>query len=481
MQSILLVAALMALALLLVVVAVYLIIRLLGMIANSPGMTNVSAIVSLRFLTGPPIKSLLPVSLQNFISMIGVALGVWALVVVISVMGGFEQDLRSKIVMNVPHVQVLSESSFMPLNNVPSLTKKIRHAQGVKDVEPLFVGRAMLVSQGNAAMSIEVRGVKPGSHTWSILKTEVFDGDEASLLYPVLMVRDRDLKFSERSKPVNDDGLPMPVPVGRRRKVLPAALLGVELAKTLGVDCGDTVQLVVPDATVGPTGLMPKSRRMVVGGLIKTGLYQFDLKTMYITLNQAERSFGVGGPNALGAWGMDADNSEELKRNIIGALSGVPEIRTEGVFDVFKGLFSALKLERLAMFMVLGLVILVAAFSIFGSLVMVGLERLPAISVLTAMGMRRRELRNVFVGIGLSIGLTGTVAGGVLGVLTCLGLGTFGLPMPAQYYIRQLPVRINPWEILTIGLITLGLCVVSSLYPASTALRIDVASGLRNE
>lgn len=482
MHSILFVAGIMVVSLLLVVAVVYLMIRVLRLIALSPGMHNVSAIVSLRFLTGPPVKSLLPVSLQNFIAMVGVALGVWALVVVISVMGGFEEDLRSKIVMNVPHVQVLSESSFMPLNNVAGLDKRLHKAKGVKAVEPLFIGRAMVVSEGNAAMSIEVRGVKPGLHTWSILRSEVVDGSVASLKYPVLMVRDRDLKFGSRSKIVqNNPSIPMPVPVGKRRKVLPAALLGSELAKTLGVDCGDKVQLVVPDATVGPTGLMPKTRKMVVGGLIKTGLYQFDLKTMYITLDQAQRSFGVNGPNALGAWGGSADSSDALKHSIIASMSGVPEIRIQGVFDVFKGLFSALKLERLAMFMVLGLVILVAAFSIFGSLVMVGLERLPAISVLAAMGMRKRELRNVFLGIGLSIGLTGTIAGEVLGVLTCLALSTFGLPMPAQYYIRELPVRIDPWEVLIIGLITLGLCVVSSLYPAAMALKIDVASGLRNE
>jgi len=480
MQAISLVAFIMVIALLLVAVVVYLMIWILRMIAGSSGMHNVSALVSLRFLTGPPVKTLLPVSLQNFISMVGVALGVWALVVVISVMGGFEQDLRSKIVMNVPHVQVLSESSFIPLKNVPGLNKKIGKAAGITNVEPLFVGRAMVVSQGNAAMSVEVRGVKPHMHTWSILKSEIVDGAAATLQYPILMVRDRDLNFSVKGSAVKGN-VPGPVPVGRHRKVLPAALLGVELAKTMGVGCGDKVQLVVPDATVGPTGLMPKARSMVVGGLIKTGLYQFDLKTMYISLDQAQRSFGVKGLNALGVWGKDAEDSEDLKHSIVASLSGVPEIRVQGVFDVFRGLFSALKLERLAMFMILGLVILVAAFSIFGSLVMIGLERLPAISVLTAMGMRRQELSNVFWGIGLSIGLVGTVAGEALGILTCLALGSFGLPMPAQYYIRELPVRINPWEIITIGLITMGLCVVSSLYPAATALRVDVASGLRNE
>ncbi len=481
MRSILAVAALMALALVLVVLVVYLLVRLLRLVAESPNMHNVPALVSLRFLTGPPVRTWLPVSLQNFISMVGVALGVWALIVVMSVMGGFENDLRSKIVMNIPHVQVLSVSSFSPLRHVRKLESKLGHTMGVTGVEPLFVGRAMVVSADNAAMSIEVRGVLPHSHTWKVLRREVRQGAVATLKYPVLMVRDRDLKFHAVQKERQRPHVLGPVPVGKRRQVLPAVLLGTELAHNLGVGCGDEVQLVVPDATAGPTGLMPKTRRLVVGGLIKTGLYQFDLKTVYLLLDQAQRSFGVAGPNALGVWGRSARDSERLKHAVIAALGPEPGVRVQGVFDVFKGLFSALKLERIAMFMVLGLVILVAAFSIFGSLVMVGLERLPAISVLTAMGMRKRELLAVFLGLGLLIGLSGTVAGGVLGLLTCAALEAFGLPMPAQYYIRQLPVRVDPWEVAITGLITLALCVVSSWYPAVTALKVDVAAGLRNE
>ena len=479
MRSVFVVALLMIASLFLVVAAVYVLVRILKGIANSRGVTNVPLLVSLRFLTGPPGRNLLPVSLQNFISMVGVALGVWAMIVVLSVMGGFEQDLKSKIVLNVPHVQVVSESSFTPLKDVKGVVSRLKQAQGVKAVEPVFVGRAMVISLGNSAMSVEVRGVDYGGRLWKVLKGEVIDGSVGVLRWPALMVRDRNLAF--RAKKIQKNQGIGPVPVGKRRKVLPAVLLGSELAKNLGVAVGDEVQIVVPDAAVGPMGLMPKTGRFVVGGLIKTGLYQFDLKTIYVSLDRAERVFGVTGPNAVGVWGRDPEHSQVLKQRVQAVLKLDTGVKVQGVFDVFKGLFSALKLERVAMFLVLGLVVLVAAFSIFGSLVMVGLERLPAISVLTAMGMKRGGLRMVFVGMGLSIGVTGTVSGGVLGLMTSIGLGVFGLPMPSQYYIRQLPVRVDPWEVLIIGLITLGLCVVSSLYPAATALRVDVATGLRNE
>ncbi len=478
MLSILLIAGVIIGAIFAVVAVVYLFILIINQLSKQTN--NPVILIASRFLTGGPNMGLLPVSLQNLISMTGVALGVWAMMLMMSVIGGFERDLRSKIVLNTPHVQIRTKSIFSSFDSVEKIKRKISKIKGIKKISPQFVGRAMVVSYTNAAMSIELRGIPHNGPTWKILKREIVGGDIKSLIHPELLSKDRDLTFKHK-KSNNDSDILGPVVVGQKSTISPALLLGTELASNLGVDIGDEVQIIVPDAAIGPTGLVPRVRHFLVGGLVKTGLYKFDLNTVYMSVKEAEKSFGQMGPNTIGIWGQNPEDSYSLIKELRNRFKNSKKLDIIGVYEEFFGLFSSLKLERLAIFVVLTLIILVAAFSIFGALVMIGLERLPVIAALSALGMPKSSLREIFIGMGSIIGVVGVVAGGLLGFLTIFVIKWVGIPMPSQYYIRHVPVQMNVLEFMLIWVITIGICVLSSLYPAAIALKGTVAEGLRNE
>jgi lipoprotein-releasing system permease protein len=274
---------------------------------------------------------------------------------------------------------------------------------------------------------------------------------------------------------------PIPGPEETGRRVLPAILLGEELARGLSVGTGDEVTVVVPDGDVGPAGLRPRTRTFRVAGTFVSGLYEHDLRTAYLNVREAEVLFLLGGPNrgAVGTPDLrDLDRTATIAREVLERHGG-GEVRT--VQETNRSLFSALRIEKVAMFLVLGLVILVAGFNIFGSLVLVAMEKSRDMAVLRSLGATHQAIRDLFLALGSSIGAVGTVAGLALGLATCAYIQWAGIRLPAEYYLRTLPVEVRAVEVGLVGLAALGSALLATLYPALSVARPSPSEGLRND
>jgi lipoprotein-releasing system permease protein len=442
--------------------------------------------VALRFLLGyrgeGRIRGFIPVSHQNFIAMVGTAIGTWALVVVLSVMAGFEADLKNKIVWFSPHFTVKADEStldgrFDP-NKVATLLGSL---DGVEVCEPFVHGEVMLTSSSNMAPGTNLYGVEPSGglfRQWFLRLGK--EGLKRVMKAPVLLLPDREMGFGARGEEAREDDTLSPK--GKPPlKVLPPVILGFELAQSLAVEEGDEVSVVVPNGDIGPTGVRPRVKRFRVAGIIATGLYDYDLRTAYTTLGAAKDLFYLETPNQVGGMvreismlGNVVTQIEKVQKDL-----GIVEIST--VTDTHGSLFSALKVEKIAMFLVLGLVVLVAAFNVFGSLLLVTMERGRDIAVLRGMGATSKEVGAIFVSIGSLVGLVGGAAGIILGLLVCMYVRFSGIELPSQYYLRTLPVEIRWGEVLLTYAAALLCVVVASLYPALIAGRILPAQGLRND
>jgi len=466
----------------LVVVVLFLLERLLPQrVVRSP-----TWFIALRFLLGHRVEGnkrrFIPVSYQNFIAMVGTAIGTWALVVVLSVMAGFEADLKNKIVWFSPHFTVKANEEVLDAGFDPDkVASLIGSFEGVEVCEPFVHGEVMLTSSSNMAPGTNLYGIEPSGRLFEQwfgrLKKE---GLSRVMKAPVLLLRDRDMGFGAREQNTKEENPPwLKSKLGT--KVLPPIILGSELAQSLAVEEGDDVLVVVPNGDIGPAGLRPRVKRFRVAGIIATGLYDYDLRTAYTTLGAARDLFYLDKPDKVGGMVKEMSVLGNVVRRIKEVQSdfGISEIST--VIDTHGSLFSALKIEKIAMFLVLGLVVLVAGFNVFGSLLLIVMERGRDIAVLRSMGATSREVGAIFVTIGSLVGLVGGVAGSLLGLLVCIYIKFAGIALPSQYYLRTLPVDVRWAEVVLVVIAALLCVVVASAYPALVAGRILPAQGLRND
>jgi len=308
----------------------------------------------------------------------------------------------------------------------------------------------------------------------------------------VLVVSDRELGFRTRGTAAEpsdaavepgeapDSVMPAIPAAGRpARKVRPGVVLGEELAHSLMVSAGDTVTVVIPDGDVGPMGVRPRTRVVRVAGTFQSGLYEYDLKTAFMTLEAARDLLQLGDANRIGILLDDVDHLNDAVAAIRAVAPPGAEVRT--VAQTHRALFSALALEKVAMFLVLGLVILVASFNIFGSLILITFEKTRDIAVIESLGATRRGVASVFVMLGAVIGAVGTAAGLFLGLGTCAYIGWTGIRLPSEYYLRTLPVEVQAGEVVLVLMAALAAAVVATIHPAKTAARLSPADGLRND
>lgn len=512
--------AVIGLAILLVSVVVTGMLRALAGVARRGWLPGWRLWVALRILVGFQADRpswwhrVVPVSTQNFIAMVSTAIGVWALVVVLSVMGGFEADLKGKILRQTPSVRLeprlAVEDEDAPAR-VARLVAELRSRlpQG-HAVEAYVEGEAMIVSSVNMSPGMALLGLSPDGLLESRWLVPSADPKAIRVLRdPLRLIPDRDMGFRRLPRkgresgtaplattPLAEDGAPpgdeepleapgaMP-PIGgpeeTRGRVLPAILLGEELARGLSVGAGDEVTVVVPDGDVGPTGLRPRTRTFRVAGTFASGLYEHDLRTAYLNEREAEVLFLLGAPNRVAILDPDLktlDRTAAIARETLERHGG-GEVLT--VQETNRSLFSALRIEKVAMFLVLGLVILVAGFNIFGSLVLVAMEKSRDMAVLRSLGATHQGIRDLFLALGGSIGAVGLVAGLVLGLGTCAYIQVAGIRLPAEYYLRTLPVEVRGLEVGLVALAALGSALVATLYPALSVARPSPSDGLRND
>ena len=452
---------------------------------------------------GPPpvpvIGQRFAVTLPTYISIVGVSIGIWALIVVLGVMHGLQSDLREKILRTNAHIVIEPERPDGTLGDGLALEAEIRALPGIAEAHAFVTGEIMISSPTGIAKDVTVKGMSDDALAHSQqLEGSIVAGSPRWITRPEALIPDRyrfssgDLFDSPPPAPGaangsaaddNDTFAPIGFAAPSRTPLMPGILLGAELANnTLLVDVGMEIQLISPDGDVGPTGLRPKLRSFRVAGIFKTGMYDYDQNLAYMSASDAQRFFNYGSDlNRLEA----RLNRAEDAPAVLAAVRSVLARRFTGLKasdwqERNKNLFSALQLERIVMLIILGFIILVAALLIVSSLVMLVVEKVREIAVLKALGATDMSIVRAFMVVGSFIGGFGVLAGVPLGIGTALFLIAQGFALPREFYIAELPVKLDPFELIIIGLAALGICLLATLYPSLQASRLKPSDGLRH-
>ncbi|MCH8157140.1 MAG: lipoprotein-releasing ABC transporter permease subunit [Nitrospinae bacterium] len=422
--------------------------------------------VSIRHLRAR--KSQKFISLNTWISMAGVALGVMALIVVIAVMSGFGKDLRDKILGTNSHVVVTNINRDM-LEDYENVIQQVEGVEGVTAAAPFIMNHVMLI-HGDSVSGIVVRGVDPGREAMvSDLKKNLIVGtlDE-------LKTKPRLSEGGKSSGKRSRDGI----------------ILGKELSRRMGAVVGDILSMVSPVSRITPVGLIPRMKLFKVVGIFESGMYEYDSNLAFISLRAGQKFFSMkNGVSGIEIRVADIDEAGIIASKIQEKL-GFPYFVRDWM-QMNKNLFSALKLEKVVMFIILILIIFVAAFNIVSTLFMLVMEKTKEIAVLKSMGASRASIMKIFSYQGLIIGLVGTALGCAAGFVIVPNLNEivgviesiFGIvAFPSDvYYLDRLPSKIQYMDSFLIVVFSIIICFIASLYPAWRASKLDPVDGLRYE
>jgi lipoprotein-releasing system permease protein len=390
------------------------------------------------------------ISLITILSISGVMLGVMALIVVIAVMAGFESDLKARILGVESHIVVMRHGGSFA--GKAELIKSIESIKGVSAASPFVYSQVMLKSQSGVSGAV-LKGVDPKS-VGRIVKNL-----NADLL-----------QRNETGK------LDMVYPA-----IIPGIILGKELARNLGVSVGDMVYLISPTGIISPIGHLPSMKQFEIKGLFESGIHDYDGSFSYVNISDAQKILRMGDAvTGIEVRVDDIDFAGKIAKKIIDEL-GFP-YWTRDWTQMNKNLFSALKLEKTVMFIILTLIVLVAAFNIASTLIMMVMEKTRDIAILKAMGATDRSIRRIFVFKGMIIGSIGTSLGVCAGYVLCKLLEKYKfIDLPGDvYYITTLPVRLIAFDVLLIASAALAICFLATLYPAHQASKLNPVEAIRH-
>ena len=410
--------------------------------------------IGLRYLKAKRKQTF--ISIITIISIVGVAVGVMTLIVVLAVMSGFEKTLKEKILGTQAHLVVL-KANQQGMDHYEEILKQVQDVKGVVSAAPFIFNQVMLSSESSVS-GVVIKGIDPDRV-----------GKVTELAHNMKTGRLQDLKGESDS---------------------PGIILGAELAKHLGVTLNDPIQVVSPLGTMTPMGMMPKMKRFRVVGIFYSGMYEYDNTMAYISLESAQKFFGMGAR----VTGIEIKSNDIYKVKEIGK-----EIRqklgfpfwTKDWMEMNRNLFSALKLEKIAMFIILVLIVLVAALNIISTLIMVVMEKNKDIAILKSMGTPSKGILRIFIIEGGIIGVVGTALGTILGLGIALNLdkivgfleNRFGFKIfsPDIYYIEKFPSQVNPMDVGLIIMTAILISLLATLYPSWRASKLDPAEALRYE
>ncbi len=437
----------------------------------------------------------------SVLSICGVALSSCALSSVVSVMGGFSQDLKRKILGNNAHI-VVDQESNAPWEDWTPVLDRLRLVAGVRAATPVVQSEVMASSASNLA-GVIVRGVDPGSIGTVIdMPTELELGKLSWLEHPEELLHlpaDTVIGIGpggEQYLRGNDIGGLDPDLDPSLREVIsgagplrPGIIIGRELAKTLHVYIGDEITLVSPLGDLGPMGIMPRTKRFRVAGIFFSGMYEYDAGSVYITLPQAQDFFGAGEKITLiEVKTDDPEKVQEVTPRVVAAVEQDAgehpdrKLRVRDWIEMNHSLFSALALEKVATFVILSIAIMVASFCIICTLLLMVTEKAKEIAILKALGASDDAILRTFMTEGIIIGAIGTVFGVATSLGLCLGLSWFGVRLdPDIYYIDRLPIAVNGVEFVIVALAAMTICTLATLYPAHAASTLRPVEGLRYE
>ncbi len=429
----------------------------------------------------------------SILSITGVALSSLALCVVISIMGGFGADLKRKILGNNAHITV-SYEGVGGFGDWDRAVDDVRLVPGVVAATPVAAGEAMASSNSNTA-GVIVRGIEPESVGTVIdLVDNIEAGSIDFLENPDELLElpegyvlghgpggQRYLKERELSTRLKDVD-PDVARVIRHDATRPALIIGRELAKSLHVMVGDEVRLVAPLGDLGPMGVMPRTRRFRVGAIFYSGMYEYDSSHAYMLLSEAQAFLDLEGKiNHVEVKVENSEQVEGVRQAVATSLDG-RGLAVKDWKELNRNLFSALKLERLATFIILCIAITVACFCIVCTLLLMVTEKSKEIAIIKALGASDTMVLRIFMTEGLIIGSIGTVFGVVTGWVLCEGLRRLGVRLdPEVYYVDQLPIQVDVADYALIAVCALAITVLATVYPALAASRVRPVDGIRYE
>lgn len=374
----------------------------------------------------------------------GVFVGVAATLIVLSVMNGFHQELRTRILGVTPHIMI-SRVFNDPIENYDSLARIVRTAPGVKEVAPFIYTKTMVRSRTNTD-GVIIRGI----------------------------IAEEEEKIVDLSQHMKQ---------GKFDFANNGLVLGNELALNLGVGVGDTLSLVSPlEATSTPLGMLPRTRKFRVNGIFDAGMYEYNTTLIYLSLEELQQLLNMGkSVSGLEVRIDEVDNAARFARDLTQKLGY--SYRATDWITRNHNLFTALRLEKVVTFIVLVLIVLVAAFNIAGMLIMMVLRKTREIGILRAMGAGQRHIMRIFSAVGLLIGLIGTGVGVVVGGAVSLLLNHYQfVHLPGDvYFIKNLPVRMQLTDFLLVCSIAILISFVATLYPAIKAARMQPVDAIRYE
>lgn len=393
------------------------------------------------------------ISFISMIAMLGIALGVAALITVLSVMNGFEAELQGRILGVVSDVVV--ERRGEPLRAWQPLAARLRQQPGVLATAPYVQGQAMLSGHG-AAVGALLRGVDPA-----------LEDGVAQLSKSMLVGAVGDLRPGEFG-----------------------IFLGQSLAQNLGLRLGDKVTVITPEGQVSPIGVSPRLRRFTVQGIFSVGMYEYDSALAYVHIQDAGRLFSLGdGVSGLRLKLADAFAAPALAARLQVQIG--PRYLVQDWTQSHANFFRALKMEKMVMFIILLLIVAVAAFNIVSTLVMVVTDKRADIAILRTLGARPRSITRIFMVQGAMIGIVGTALGVLGGVLLAINVPSivpaiealFGTQFlsPDVYFISEVPSRLEWGDVWRITIASLAMSWLATIYPARRAARTDPVEALRYE
>jgi lipoprotein-releasing system permease protein len=410
--------------------------------------------IGLRYLKAKRKQTF--ISIISIISIFGVAVGVLTLIVVLAVMSGFEKTLKEKILGTQAHLVVL-KASQQGMDHYGEVIKEVEQVKGVVSATPFIYSEVMLSSESNVTGGV-IKGIDPDRV-----------GKVTELAQNMKAGRLQDLKGESDS---------------------PGIILGVELAKQLGVSLNDAIQVISPLGTMTPMGMMPKMKRFRVVGIFHSGMYDFDSKFAYISIESAQKFLNMD--SRVTGIEVKASNIYQVKEigKEIRKKLGFP-FWTKDWMEMNRNLFSALRLEKIIMFIILVLIVVVAAFNIISTLIMVVMEKHKDIAILKSMGASSMGILKIFIIEGGVIGIVGTALGTIVGLGMAFNLdkivafleNLFGFKIlsPDVYYIEKFPSQVNPLDIGLIVMTAILISLLATLYPSWRASKLDPAEALRYE
>jgi lipoprotein-releasing system permease protein len=400
------------------------------------------------------------ISIITFISTAGVALGVMALIIVLAVMTGFEEDLKEKILGTNAHVVVVRNGA--PMEDYRQVMEKLKGFKGVTAATPFIYNQVML-SSGKNVSGVVLRGIDVSTDRLvTRLSRSVVDGT------------------IDRLEPKMSDG----------NEALPGLLVGKELAKHLNLSVGDKINVISPMGNITPLGMMPKMRPFRIAGIFNTGMFEYDSTLAYVSLGQAQSFFDLGDTvTGIQLKVEDVYHTGQLAGSINRTLGS--DYYARDWMQMNRNILFALKTEKIVMFIILTLIVLVAAFGIASTLFMVVMEKNRDIAILKSMGATGLSIMKIFVLEGLVIGIIGTALGVVSGLLIALNLEPIiaviqkitGQNFFSKdiYYLDRFPSMVVPSDVVMISVTAVLISFVATLYPAWQASRMLPAEALRYE